>query len=83
MQITIFENDGRFPVQFELGGLTQTYRFRKGARLSNIGHLREYVDDAFRESVYRQFSVMRGIHTEVEQRIQPPEDPLDALPEII
>ncbi|MGB3800867.1 MAG: hypothetical protein WA952_13715 [Lewinella sp.] len=83
MQITIFENDGRFPVQFELGGLTQIYRFRKGANLSNIGHLREYVDDRFRDAVYRQFTVMHGIHADVVQHINPPEDPLDDLPEII
>lgn len=83
MQITVFENDGRFPVQFELGGLTQIYRFRKGPRISNFGHLREYIDEAFRTSVFAEFQRMRELHNEVLVRISPPEDELDQLPSII
>ncbi len=83
MQITVFENDGRFPVQFELGGITQIYRFRKGERLSNMGHLRQYVDQSFRDEVLEQFETMRKIQSEVLRRITPPEDPMDDLPQII
>ena len=83
MQITVFDNDGRFPVQFELGGITQIYRFRKGERLSNFGHLREYIDEAFREAVLREFRTMQQIQTDVLERITPPQDPLDELPQII
>lgn len=83
MQITVFENDGRFPVQFELGGLTQTYRFRKGPRLSNLGHLREYVDEDFRIGVIQQFTAMRTLHESVLERITPPENELDHLPNIL
>ncbi|WP_116126888.1 hypothetical protein [Lewinella sp. IMCC34183] len=72
MQITVFDNDGRFPVQFERGGLTQTYRFRKGDRLSNLGHLRTYVDEEFRQSVLQQFEEMQRIHSAVRDRIAPP-----------
>ncbi|CAH0999680.1 hypothetical protein LEM8419_00980 [Neolewinella maritima] len=83
MQITIFENDGRFPVQFELAGLTQIYRFRKGDRLGNLGELRAYVDESFRSSVLRQFEAMQHTQAEVLRRIQPAEDPYGDLPEII
>ncbi|NJB87588.1 hypothetical protein GGR26_003372 [Lewinella marina] len=83
MQITVFENDGRFPVQFELGGITQIYRFRKGERLSNMGHLRTYVDENFRAAVLRQFQEMQRIQADVLQRISPPADETDSLPNII
>ncbi|MCP9235758.1 hypothetical protein [Lewinella sp. JB7] len=83
MQITVFENDGRFPVQFELAGITQIYRFRKGERLSNFGHLREYVDEPFRAAVLRQFREMQRVQAEVLQRILPSTDEGDALPDIV
>ena len=83
MQITVFENDGRFPVQFELGGLTQVYRFRKGGGLGNFGQLRAYVDESFRAAVLEQFTAMRRVHVGVVERIQPPESTHGGLPDII
>ena len=83
MQITVFENDGRFPVQFELGGLTQTYRFRKDTPLSNLGQLRPFIDEDFRAAVLQQFAAMRQLHATVSQRMAPPTAPHDALPDII
>ena len=83
MQITVFDNDGRFPVQFELAGITQIYRFRKGERLSNFGHLQQYIDEPFREAVLREFESMQRIQAGVLERITPPQDPLDELPQII
>lgn len=83
MQITVFENDGRFPVQFERGGLSQMYRFRKGEGLANFGQLREYIDEEFRTAVLEQFAGMEAIRSRVSQRIEPPGDELDELPTII
>lgn len=83
MQITVFENDGRFPVQFERGGLSQVYRFRKGERLSNVGHLRAYVDEHFRSEVMRQFLAMEEIRSAVARRISPPPEDTNVLPDII
>ena len=83
MQITVFQNDGRFPVQFELGGLTQIYRFRKGERLSSLGELREYVDESFRSAVLQQFREMQRIHSGVLEKVAPPANDSDGLPEII
>ena len=83
MQISVFENDGRFPVQFELGGITQVYRFRKGPQLPDLGHLKEYIDEPFRLSVLEEFERMRGIHNQVLQQIAPPTDPLHDLPDIL
>ncbi len=83
MQITVFENDGRFPVQFELAGITQIYRFRKGERLSNMGHLREYVDENFRTAVLAQFGEMQRVQAAVLERITPMPGAEDGLPHII
>ncbi len=83
MQITVFDNDGRFPVQFELAGITQIYRFRKGENLSNMGHLREYVDEAFRAAVLVQFLEMQRIQAAVLARISPAGDAEDDLPQLI
>ena len=83
MQITVFENDGRFPVQFELGGMTQVYRFRKGGGLGNLGQLQGYVDESFRSAVLEQFTAMQRIHGGVLERIHPPESTHDGLPDII
>ncbi|MBB4078537.1 hypothetical protein GGR28_001150 [Lewinella aquimaris] len=82
MQITVFDNDGRFPVQFELAGITQIYRFRKGERLSNMGHLRDYIDEPFRAAVLRQFGEMQRIQAGVINRIEPQHEG-DQLPDII
>ncbi len=83
MQITVFENDGRFPVQFELGGITQVYRFRKGDGLGNFGQLRTHVDESFRTAVLEQFTAMQRIQAGVIERIHPPESTSGDLPEII
>lgn len=83
MQITVFENDGRYPVQFEREGLTQIYRFRKGPLLSNFGHLQEYVDEDFRVAVLRTFEGMRATQSRVLERINPPADDTEELPNII
>ncbi len=83
MQITVFENDGRYPVQFESGGITQIYRFRKGPHLSNMGHLRECVDESFRMAVLAQFKEMQRVQARVLKRITPDESVEDGLPQII
>lgn len=83
MQISVFENDGRFPVQFELGGITQIYRFRKGPQLPDLGHLQEYIDEPFRLAVLKEFERMRTIHNGILAQIAPPADPLDELPDIL
>ena len=85
MQITVFENDGRFPVQFELGGVTQVYRFRKGEELQHFGHVERLVDEAFRASVLDQFRAMHRIHAEVigRQTEGVATNPQHDLPDII
>ena len=85
MQITVFENDGRFPVQFELGGVTQVYRFRKGEGLQHFGHVQSLVDARFRTAVLEQFHAMHGIHAAVVGRLADgaSDAPHDDLPEIL
>ena len=85
MQITVFENDGRFPVQFELGGVTQVYRFRKGEGLQHFGHVESLVDESFRTGVMEQFHAMHRIHAAVNARLgdSAADDPHGDLPDII
>ena len=82
MQITVFSNDGRFPVQFEQQGLTQTYRFRHGPRLRNFAEVKKLVDEAFVSAVLQVFTSMRKQHRLV-LRSQAPDPNHDALPDII
>ena len=63
LQISVFENDGRFIVQFEHGGLTQQYRFRKGDGLNHLGHIEAMVGTDFRNGVRETFGAMRTTHT--------------------
>jgi hypothetical protein len=83
MKITVFENDGRFPVQFEQAGLTQIYRFRKGELLQHFGHVRERIDEEFRAAVLEHFAGMRGLHQSVLQRLSSDYDPTDDFPTIL
>ena len=62
MQITVFSNDGRFPVQFVQGALTQQYRFRHGPRLRNLADVDALIDDAFKAEVLATFRSMRATH---------------------
>lgn len=84
LQITVFGNDGRFPVQFELGGLTQIYRFRQSERLRNLADVRQLVNDDLTAAVITQFSHMRAAHSLALNTFAPPEAPdQDGLPDII
>lgn len=82
MQITVFSNDGRFPVQFELLGQTQQYRFRHGPALKNLGDIEQIIDDRFKEEVMAIFSDMRSTQTRVVKD-HLSEVPTDDLPDII
>jgi hypothetical protein len=83
MKITVFENDGRFPVQFEQGGLTQIYRFRKGELLRHFGQLQSLIDEDFRQSVLQQFAGMRLLHQGVLESLSPAHDPTEDFPTIL
>ncbi|OAV45483.1 hypothetical protein [Lewinella sp. 4G2] len=82
MQITVFSNDGRFPVQFEWLGQTQQYRFRHGPQLRNLGDISAIVDDEFKASVMETFLTMQRIQARVvTDHLSEPEE--DEFPEII
>ncbi|MEO0732167.1 MAG: hypothetical protein AAFZ52_04995, partial [Bacteroidota bacterium] len=84
MQITVFANDGRFPVQFELDGRTQVYRFRQQDTLQGLADVRRIVDEDFQQAVLDQFATMRKTQEGVMARhfTRPATDVFD-LPEII
>jgi hypothetical protein len=85
MQITVFSNDGRFPVQFELAGLSQMYRFRQSETLKSLGDIEKLVDSVLMASVLDQFSTMRAAHSRALNTFAPPAAPADTdgLPDII
>lgn len=81
MQITVFQNDGRFPVQFEMHGQSQQYRFRQSDALSNLGHIEAIVDEEFKRGVLETFAAMRKIQSRViADHLEDPAD--NELPEI-
>lgn len=84
MQITVFENDGRFPVQFEFGGLRQTFRFRKSAKLTNFGDVKQLLDATFQEQVLEHFRPMQRMQSELlDRHPQGEQSATDELPDII
>jgi hypothetical protein len=74
MQISVFSNDGRFPVQFEMSGLSQMYRFRKSENIKGLGDIMEILDEEFTTGILHNFETMRTLHKEVLQRAQPEEE---------
>ncbi|MEM1356927.1 MAG: hypothetical protein AAGF89_01950 [Bacteroidota bacterium] len=83
LQITVFSNDGRFPVQFELDGQTQIYRFRHGEHLKGLADIEALVDDSFVTGVLATFRQMRKTQATVNRRLQSLSEVDDDLPEII
>jgi len=84
MQISVFSNDGRFRIQFELSGQSQIYRFRQSETLRGLDDIKKLVDKEFTSSVMKQFGEMKKIQSAVLDRNAPPEDTLetDGLPDI-
>ena len=82
MQITVFSNDGRFPVQFERGGLTQQYRFRHGPTLAGFGDVAALIDEAFTTKVIAIFNDMQRVRNGVIEQHLSPDTEAD-LPNII
>jgi len=83
MQITVFSNDGRFPVQFELAGQTQIYRFRHSEQLRGLGDIMALVAPEFPTAVLEQFESMRAVQAKVLAAISPQPSASDDLPDII
>lgn len=84
MQISVFANDGRFPVQFELAGLSQIYRFRQSDDLRGLEDITRLIAGEFTERVMEQFSVMITLRKEVLQHNTSNHLPPDEeLPDII
>ena len=69
LQITVFANDGRFPVQFEHRGLTQQYRFRSGPKLTGFADIATLIDDRFTEEVMAIFVLMQATHARATSQI--------------
>ncbi|MEM6773010.1 MAG: hypothetical protein AAF597_20695, partial [Bacteroidota bacterium] len=74
MQISVFSNDGRFPVQFELSGLSQVYRFRQSETIGGLDDIIKLVDADFTKAVLRQFQEMRKVQSAVINRNTAPSD---------
>lgn len=83
-QITIFSNDGRFPVQFEHGGLSQIYRFRRSEAIAGADDIKRLIDADFLAGVAQQFAAMRALHSRALATFAPPDQPPGSeLPDII
>lgn len=83
LQISVFSNDGRFPVQFELSGQSQIYRFRQDEQLKSLADVKKLIDPVFVEGVLRQFNEMQALQSKLIDRHKPPTDDFSDLPDII
>ena len=84
LKITVFSNDGRFPVQFERDGLSQIYRFRQSEQLRSLADVQRLIDDELLRTVQEQFRVMAAAHSRALATFAPPAgDPVDELPDIL
>ena len=85
LQITVFSNDDRFPVQFEHGGLSQVYRFRRSESLRGVDDVRRLVNGDLIGTVLEQFAVMRAAHSRALATFAPPpaRSDDDGLPDIV
>ena len=84
LQITVFSNDGKFPVQFELGGQVQIYKFRHQENLKTLADVQRIVDQEFLQGVLDQFRGMQTVQNRILARLIPVADPneTDGLPDI-
>lgn len=84
LQITVFSNDGRFPVQFEYRGQTQQYRFRQGPEMANFGDVKRVIDAEFVAEVLRLFQQMQTAQARLVRTYLSEEGPAEnELPNII
>lgn len=83
LQISVFSNDGRFPVQFELNGQSQIYRFRQDERLKSLADVTKLIDESFTTGVLAQFRAMRILQSDLLDRHRPATDDFSDLPDII
>ena len=83
LQISVFANDGRFPVQFEAGGVAQIYRFRQSESVKTFADVEALLDEEFLAGVLTQFREMKRLRDELLTRRQPTPDELSDLPDII
>lgn len=63
-KITIFQTTSRFSVKFEQGVFEQTYKFRIGTLINNIGDVKAVITPSFTEEVIQQFETMDRIKRE-------------------
>lgn len=84
LQITVFSNDGKFPVQFELSGQVQIYKFRHQDNLKTLADVQGIIDEGFTRGVLEQFKGMQKVQSRILERLLPTADPTDTdgLPDI-
>lgn len=83
LQISVFSNDGRFPVQFELAGQSQIYRFRQDERLKSLADVKRLIDREFTNGVMEEFQRMQRLQSGLIDRHKPVVDDFSDLPDII
>jgi len=84
LKITVFETDGRFPVQFENGPYAQIYRFRKGGAVNSLNDVKTLVDKKMCEAVSSLLIEMKHTDQAAHQRLtEYIGKNLDDLPKII
>lgn len=74
LKITVFKMDNKISIKFESGLYEQTYKFRSGDTISNLGDVEKIVDNTFCESVLQILNQMHTIKNQAMERTLPQEE---------
>ena len=81
-KITVFELDNRYALKIENEFYEQTYKLRKGPRLSSLADIQQLVDGRFLDGVGQVFQAMHRNRVAAIGRLLP-QGPEEKFPEII
>jgi len=68
-KITILEMSSKITIQIEDGMLSQSYRFRDGAAVTNVASAIEFCDEIFLHKIDSVFTQMQGNMIQASERI--------------
>ena len=84
LKITVFETDGRYPIQFERGAHAQIYRIRKGGLINSLADIKSLVNQKMCKAVIYSLNEMHQVEqTAMLQLDQQVDNNSGDLPQII
>ncbi len=71
-KITVFSNDGKFILKFEVGNMEQTYKIKQGFPVKNMEEVKAFADPFFVQTVMNRFKLMQeSVNQSLNRNFQP------------